>query len=109
MKLSKTAHNSGCSGSCSLISVGCSPALSNVLHGAFHSNEKKRNAMQLRNKTEINQNNNIRWRVPNFYKPYLPINFSEAPPNWRFPKRPQNIEALFIFSQDQTENVWIGL
>lgn len=41
MHLSKTAHNSGCSGSCSLTSVGYSPALSNVLHGAFHSNKKK--------------------------------------------------------------------
>lgn len=38
--LSKTARNSGCSGSCSLISVGCSPALSNALHGAFHSKER---------------------------------------------------------------------
>jgi len=49
MKLSKTAHNSGCSGSCSLTSVGCSPALSSVLHGAFHSKQKR----QVQCKTEI--------------------------------------------------------
>lgn len=72
MQLSKTGHNSGCSGSCSLTLEGCSPALSNVLHGAFHSKEKKRSAMQLRNKIQINQNYNVRQLVPKFYKPYLP-------------------------------------
>lgn len=86
MKLSKTAHNSGCSGSCSLTSVGCSPALSNVLHGAFHSKEK-RNAMQLRNKIQINQNNNVRQLVPDFYKPYLPIEVFTGSTKLKVPKK----------------------
>lgn len=61
--------------------------------------------MQLRNKIQINQNYNVRQLVPNFISLIYLQKFSEAPQNWRFPQRPQNIEALFMFSQDPTEHV----
>lgn len=43
--------------------------------------------MQLRNKIQINQNNNVRQLVPNFYNPYLPVKVFRGSTKLKIPKK----------------------